>query len=279
MVDSYATAYVYSNQLLASKTNKINHLKLKEFGGFALEYEEGFRKEMEQRKELAIDASKKTLSSLKWSVPEIETIAKTMNDADLYTNERATRGNFLLHAANYRILHLSMHSIMTKDYTLNSSIIFYKTPNAKYIVTAADIYTLPINADMVVLNACSTGDGLIQKGAEIRNFVRAFLYAGAKSVVANLWDADDGATKGIMVDYNKYLQEGKPKDIAMQMAQKNYLKKGNETNPKKWAHLIVVGDTAPLYPTSYCNFFLGIACLLLVLILLVVWRKRRNLHQ
>jgi CHAT domain-containing protein len=48
-----------------------------------------------------------------------------------------------------------------------------------------------LNADLVTLSACDTGAGRLQGEEGITNLVRAFLFAGAKSVVASLWVASD----------------------------------------------------------------------------------------
>ena len=48
-----------------------------------------------------------------------------------------------------------------------------------------------LNADVVVLSACETGSGRLQGQEGVMNLARAFLTAGARSVVASLWDVDD----------------------------------------------------------------------------------------
>lgn len=64
-------------------------------------------------------------------------------------------------------------------------------------LTAHEVYSLKLDADLVVLSACSsalgpmTGDGVI-------GFTRAFLYAGASSVIATAWDVPDAAGYEVM---------------------------------------------------------------------------------
>ena len=57
-----------------------------------------------------------------------------------------------------------------------------------------EIRDLNLAADLVTLSACDTGVGALEGEEGIANLVRAFLFAGAKSVVASLWAASDTYT-------------------------------------------------------------------------------------
>ena len=59
---------------------------------------------------------------------------------------------------------------------------------------AREIRQSRLNADVVVLSACETGVGRLEGQEGIMNLARAFLAAGAKSVVASLWEVDDRST-------------------------------------------------------------------------------------
>ena len=52
-----------------------------------------------------------------------------------------------------------------------------------------EIRDLSLAADLVTLSACDTGVGALEGEEGIANLVRAFLFAGAKSVIASLWAA------------------------------------------------------------------------------------------
>ena len=61
-----------------------------------------------------------------------------------------------------------------------------------------EVRDLSLNADLVTLSACDTGVGPLEGEEGIANLVRAFLFAGAKSVVASLWTANDPSTRTLM---------------------------------------------------------------------------------
>ena len=71
------------------------------------------------------------------------------------------------------------------------------------LLQASEVAGLKLNADWVVLSACNTAssDGV---GAEaLSGLARAFLYAGARSLVVSHWDVDDTATARLMSDVFK----------------------------------------------------------------------------
>jgi CHAT domain-containing protein/tetratricopeptide (TPR) repeat protein len=64
-------------------------------------------------------------------------------------------------------------------------------------LTAEEVYNLQLQARLVVLSACSTALGPMT-GDGVIGFTRAFLYAGASSVIATEWDVPDEAGYELM---------------------------------------------------------------------------------
>lgn len=60
-----------------------------------------------------------------------------------------------------------------------------------------------MNVDLVVLSACESGLGKIQKGEGIIGLTRVLLYAGAKNIIVSLWQVADKSTSELMVDFYK----------------------------------------------------------------------------
>jgi CHAT domain-containing protein len=117
------------------------------------------------------------------------------------------------------------------------------------LLQASEISELKLNADWVVLSACDTAasDGV---GAEaLSGLARAFLYAGARSLVVSHWDVLDEETARLMSDLfersseNNSLSHGE----AVQQAQLNMLnsaKNDEDAHPRVWAPFVVVGEPA-----------------------------------
>lgn len=64
---------------------------------------------------------------------------------------------------------------------------------------AVDVFTilreLRLNADLVCLSACETGQSHVMQGDELVGLTRAFLYAGTPSVMVSQWVVDELSTR------------------------------------------------------------------------------------
>jgi CHAT domain-containing protein len=75
--------------------------------------------------------------------------------------------------------------------------------------------------------------------------VEAFLVAGANSVVASLWSADDTFATALMEQFYRRLAQGEDTSSALRNAKLDLLKKyGDEVSPFYWAAFIAVGETS-----------------------------------
>ena len=80
---------------------------------------------------------------------------------------------------------------------------------------------------------------IITGGDEVIGMSRAFLYAGASSVMASLWEVDDRATTHFMGEFYRELASGPSKVTALRKAQLLTMKKYRE--PLFWASFIMLG--------------------------------------
>ena len=105
------------------------------------------------------------------------------------------------------------------------------------------------------------------------SLARAFAYAGCASTINSLWKADDQATFMILRRFYVYLRQGETKARALQLAKLDYLKSDAiDKSPAYWAHLVLTGDSSPLYRRSY--WVQGVLLLLGVLgVSVLVWRR------
>ena len=97
-----------------------------------------------------------------------------------------------------------------------------------------------VDADLVTLSACETGLGKVANGDDVVGLTRAFLYAGARTVIASLWQVDDKATGELMTSFYESLAKNAGKREALRVAQLRFLKKQPE--PFFWAAFQLTGS-------------------------------------
>jgi CHAT domain-containing protein len=115
-----------------------------------------------------------------------------------------------------------------------------------------DLYTLDLNADLVVLSACETGIGQLSRGEGSISLSHGFAQAGARSLLNTLWRVSDEASAKMMATFYRYLKDGLPKDEALRRAKLDYLQsaRGSERHPFYWGAYTITGDISPVSFTS-----------------------------
>ncbi len=190
-----------------------------------------------------------TLQALPFSGDEAAKIAK-ITSGDHWLGTEANLDNFIKKAPDYRILHLSTHGIADDKVGDYAYLAFgnSNSQNQYEKLFIRDIYNIPLNADMVVLSACKTAYGKLQRGEGIISMARAFAYAGSKSIITSHWSVDDQSTGVIMEDFYRELAKGFSKDKALQKAKLTYLEnnKGLKAHPFYWAAFIGIGDMSKI---------------------------------
>ncbi len=181
------------------------------------------------------------LEPLPYSDLEDEAIARYYK-AKLLVKNKATESAFKEQASQYTLLHLSAHGELNVRNPLFSRIVLQ--PDQKTgddgNLEVHEIYQLDLSqTDLVVLSACDTKLGRQSKGDEIIGLNRAFLYAGASSVIASLWKVNDQATSTLMNLFYLYLRQGKSKAEALQAAQK--ATRALYPHPYYWAGFVLTG--------------------------------------
>jgi CHAT domain-containing protein/tetratricopeptide (TPR) repeat protein len=117
------------------------------------------------------------------------------------------------------------------------------------ILTAQDASGLELlSTDLVVLSACQTGLGDIKVGEGVFGLRRAFLLAGAKTLVMSLWKIPDEETRMLMEGFYKRILEGRPRAEALREAQLEV--RAVAAEPLFWGAFISQGDPGPLKPKN-----------------------------
>jgi CHAT domain-containing protein/Tfp pilus assembly protein PilF len=99
-----------------------------------------------------------------------------------------------------------------------------------------------IDADLVTLSACETALGDAVAGEGLIGLTRAFHYAGARSVLATLWQVADESTSTLMSSFYTHLRAGVPKDDALRRAQIEAISGRDTAAPFHWAAFTLSGD-------------------------------------
>jgi CHAT domain-containing protein len=199
---------------------------------------------------------------------------------DKLVDSMATKQAFTRNASLYASIHLATHAAANDREPQNSFIAFYPAgSDTNYKLYQPEIYNLDLGqTDLVVLSACETGRGQFVHGEGMMSLARAFSYAGCKSVITSLWKADDASTAYITKRLHHYLQAGKPKDVALQQAKLDYLNDGSIAarmkSPSYWAHLVLIGDTAPLNNASAGTWWIAIPLALAGIAIFVFIRRK-----
>ena len=181
---------------------------------------------------------RENFSPLPFSGKEVTDIADLLQ-GEVWLGAEARPGRFESEAPLYRLLHLATHS-RADDRLGHYS--YIATSDTGKLLYAKDLYLLSLAAEMVVLSSCEAGGGKLLRGEGIIGMVRAFAYAGARSVVAPLWMANDRSTASLMTDFYRNLRNGKGRDVALQQACIAMLSRPAESHPFFWAGFRVFGQ-------------------------------------
>ena len=111
-------------------------------------------------------------------------------------------------------------------------------------LTTLDAFNLKLNAELVVLSGCRTALGKEVKGEGLMGLTRGFMYAGAKRVMASLWQVNDDATAELMKHfYQGMLGEKKLLPAAALRAAQLEMRKDKKWNsPYYWAAFTLQGE-------------------------------------
>jgi CHAT domain-containing protein len=172
-----------------------------------------------------------------------------------YSGPQATKTRFLHDLNRYPILHLATHAVSSADNAAGSFIAFYPRTDSPIedCLFLEELYGLDLNKTrLVIISACETGQGELVNNEGVISLARAFAYAGCASSISSLWKADDQATSFILQRFYVYLEKGYTKSTALRQAKLDYLASGTvNKSPAYWSHLVLIGDTSPLYPRSF----------------------------
>ena len=228
------------------------------------------------------------LGPLPYVPEELDRVVDGLSGGVSYLNDAATEHAFDASLGAPRLLHLATHVLPDAELPLYSHAVLWDDPEAPDdgILHAYEIEDRLLDLDLVVLSGCETGRGVGRRGEGMQSLQYAFRAAGARSVVATLWQVDDRATAYVMDRFYHHLGQGTRKDVALQRAQLDYLDAhdGALASPALWAAAVLYGDPSPLDWTDDRGgalgwVLLGLGALALAALPIAYRRRRARLHR
>lgn len=151
------------------------------------------------------------------------------------------------------ICHFSCHGYFDPLDPLSSGVVLQDieptpTPPPGAVLTARRVMNLRLQTELVCLSACESAMSQVTEGDELLGLTRAFLHAGASSIVATLWPVDAETTRGFMVNFYRHLRdhyEGSAridKAAALRKATLQIIEAKGEAAPFHWAPFVLTGD-------------------------------------
>ncbi|NHN26981.1 CHAT domain-containing protein [Flavobacterium jejuense] len=251
---------VYQNKI-AYQTNASFYLK-------------GFRLKKNDKIVGFFPVFKNTNAFLEYSIAESKALEKY--EATLFMNEAANRTNFKQNVSQYAIIHLSTHGT-SGSFSSPATLVFYDD-----VMLVNELYGLKnCTPDLVVLSACETGIGKLQKGEGAISIARAFQYAGAKNVLFSLWKINDYATSEIMTNFYDNYTSTHSFFESNYLSKINYLENKSITNAKKspyyWSAFVYYGAIDANKTDFFYYYVFGM--LLLIMLFLTYGRIARFLKR
>ena len=185
------------------------------------------------------------LDKLPCAREEVEMIGKILGTAPLI-GEKATKDEVLRRLSSVALVHIAAHGRMgTGEIALAPQTIrTSQTPAQEdFMLMMKDVLDVQMRARLVVLSCCHSARGEI-KDEGVVGIARAFLGAGARSVLVSLWALDDDATIEFMKHFYEELVKGKRASEALNQARRCMRESGWKV--RHWAPFVLIGDDVTL---------------------------------
>jgi CHAT domain-containing protein len=153
------------------------------------------------------------------------------------------------------MVHLATHGIMNSRNPMFSRIELAPGrggANDDGRLEVHELLGLRIGAPLVFLSGCETGVGTswstqFARGEDYATLAQAFLYAGARTVAATLWQIGDDGAAVFAERFYAQLRTMAPAE-ALAAAQREMLRGSRYASPYYWAGYQVIGESEPLGP-------------------------------
>ena len=196
---------------------------------------------------------------LSGSAMEGNAIKSLFPEAVLLTGRRASKAALERMSAP-SVLHIASHGFFLSDNAGADGAVVAQNPllrsglalaganlpgaaHGEGILTALEAAGLDLwGTRLVTLSACDTGIGEVRNGEGVYGLRRAFMLAGADTLVMSLWPVSDSIARDTMVPFYTRLRTGTGRGDALRQAKLAILKRPAQRHPYYWAAFIQSGD-------------------------------------
>ena len=180
------------------------------------------------------------LPTLPFARKEVVMIGKILGCTPLI-GRQATKDEVLKRLGSVALVHIAARGSMEAGEIALAP----KSGDVDFILTIKDVKQVQLRARLVVLSCCHSAQGEI-KAEGVVGIARAFLGAGARSVLVSLWAIDDKATLEFMKNFYQHLVAGKSASEALNRAM-NCMRESTEfSDVTHWAPFVLIGDDVTL---------------------------------
>jgi len=184
-----------------------------------------------------------TLGQLPDAAREAREVGRLYPRSRVLTGRAADESALKEEIVRYDVVHLATHALIDEAQPLYSSLVL-ASRNVKDdgLLEARELQSLDLDAELVVLSACSTARGRSYGGEGVVGLAWALLSRGVPQVVVSQWNADSKATTRLMVSFHRFLVAGDTPAAALRKAQLELRKDVRYEDPLYWAAFVVVGE-------------------------------------
>ena len=192
------------------------------------------------------DVDNTALTPLPAANGEVRDIAEVLGSRSVVLIDAAESQVKAQPLQDFGVLHFAVHGLTSTKFPERSTLIL-RSDEAHHedgLLQAREILTMHLNADLVTLAACDGVSGKVEGQEGVASLARPFLVAGARSVVANLWGANDDFSRTLMKRFYTHLASGQDVGSALRQAKLEMIDLfGNRATPYLWGGFIVMGDS------------------------------------
>ena len=198
-------------------------------------------------KEVTDENGEPLAEQLPCAIKEVEMIGELLQTTP-FTGRNATKAEVLKRMKSVALIHIAAHG----DSKFGEIALAPNPERASHIpkkedfmLTMSDVRAVGLRARLVVLSSCHSGQGEVNSEGVV-GIARAFLCAGARSVLVSLWAIDDEATLLFMKSFYQHLADRKSSSLALHYAMKSLRETEKYSAIKYWAPFVLIGDDVTL---------------------------------